>query len=442
MNYYLLIDAIIYLLLFLSLAKLVFLKVYKENKKESTLISVGIGLVLTVSMVLVEMNSHFYLGMLQPLAIIIFLLLIAILLYNLFLGLFGEDNKSISASITYLIIYGLLTVPFNILSKWIDTNAAWLSAILVIASFIAAINLMIQLFNVLTKGVGSAGSAFKDSGIKDWFKKKPNGDDDTSGGDKPPKDESGTVELIIPLQDGSTHYTDHGTPVNVQFNVSGPGLSKRYDYEVRINNRILGDRVRGVRGNRIHNTPFMPGVYPSISGNNTITVITYPFRRISRASKVIATTGDVPFVVDANPTYLLTYLVSTINPRIGALNNLYRGTPSTGGPNFVDYARILLVRRWLAYTGHYAYAPTVMDVNRYISRRAELQTISSEITTLFNNVTANPDFLRLTPIQRNIIIHALHNFVLLRTGIATFNRDTVNNFRRVPPNPIVPRAGP
>jgi hypothetical protein len=93
LNYYAFIDAIIYLILFLSLTKLVFLKVYPNNKKEAKTVSVGIALVLTVSMTLVEMNTRFNLGMLQPVALLIFLLMIAILLYNLLHGLLVTKAK-------------------------------------------------------------------------------------------------------------------------------------------------------------------------------------------------------------------------------------------------------------------------------------------------------------------------------------------------------------
>ncbi len=156
LRYFAFIDAIIYLILFLSLAQLVFAKVYKDNIKESKMIAIAIALALTVSMTVLEMRTGFHLGQLAPVGLIIFLCVIAILLFNIFLGLFtGANGKSVSGALTYLIIYGLLTVPFNTLNSWIEQNVSLLSAVLAIAAIVAFIYLLIELF----KAVGLGGSS-------------------------------------------------------------------------------------------------------------------------------------------------------------------------------------------------------------------------------------------------------------------------------------------
>jgi hypothetical protein len=173
LRYFSFIDAIIYLILFLSLAQLVFTKVYKDNKKEAKMVAVAISLALTVSMIVLEMRTSFYIGQLAPVALIVFLLVLAVLLYNLMLGLFtGTNGKMVSASLTYLIIYGLLIVPFGTLYKWIQTNASMLSAVLALASISAFIYLIIEMFSIL--GLGGKDDKGKDlGGVKKNPEEKP-----------------------------------------------------------------------------------------------------------------------------------------------------------------------------------------------------------------------------------------------------------------------------
>ena len=139
------IDAVIYLMLFLSLGQIAFLKVFKDNKKEAKMVAIAIGLALTVSMMILESNTGFYLGQLAPIALIIFLIVLAMLLYTLLLGLFeGENHKTISAVITYLIVYGLMVVPFGVLYKWIEQNIPLLSALLELFAFASFVYLIIK----------------------------------------------------------------------------------------------------------------------------------------------------------------------------------------------------------------------------------------------------------------------------------------------------------
>ncbi|MGV8086523.1 MAG: hypothetical protein ACP5N1_02745, partial [Candidatus Woesearchaeota archaeon] len=158
LRYFAFIDAVVYLILFLSLAQLVFTKVYKDNVKEAKMIAIAIALALTFAMAMLEMRTGFYLGQLAPVALIIFLCVIAILLFNLFQSLFnGANGKTVSAALTYLIIYGLLNVPFNALSKWIEQNVSLLSAVLALAALVAFIYLIIELFKMV--GLGGDGSS-------------------------------------------------------------------------------------------------------------------------------------------------------------------------------------------------------------------------------------------------------------------------------------------
>jgi len=166
LSYYAFIDALVYLILFLSLSQIAFLKIYSKNnalgpgnnRKESKMIAVAVSIALTVSMTVLEMNTGFNLGQLYPIALVIFLLVLAILLYNLMLGLFtGPKGKNISAALTYLIIYGLLIVPFGTLYRWIEQNVPLLSSILTLGTLAAFIFLIIEMIGLFTGGGDTAG---------------------------------------------------------------------------------------------------------------------------------------------------------------------------------------------------------------------------------------------------------------------------------------------
>ncbi|MGV8171240.1 MAG: hypothetical protein ACP5OA_00930, partial [Candidatus Woesearchaeota archaeon] len=156
-RYYQFIDALIYLVLFLSLAQLVFTKIYSNNKREAKMVAVAIALSLMFAMVVLENMTGFNLGQLAPVALVIFLSVLAMLLYNLLQGLFGSEGKgkTASAALTYLLVYGLLVVPFNTLNQWIITNSPLLASVLSLASVVAFIYLLIQLFSAL--GLGGGG---------------------------------------------------------------------------------------------------------------------------------------------------------------------------------------------------------------------------------------------------------------------------------------------
>ena len=155
LRYYEFIDAIIYFLLFLSLSQMIFVKVYDKygDKKSSKMVAVAVGLALAVSMIVLEMNTGFKIGDLGVVALIILLLVLAILLYNVMRGLFTEDNgKKISGALTYLIIYGLIVVPFGTLYEWIQENAPLLSGVRALAAIAAFIVLILEMISMLTGG--------------------------------------------------------------------------------------------------------------------------------------------------------------------------------------------------------------------------------------------------------------------------------------------------
>lgn len=187
LNYYSFIDGLVFLILFLSVAQVVFKKVYKDNQKEAKMVAIAIALALTISMIVLEMNTGFNIGQLAPVSLMVFLIVLAVLLYNLMLGLFplkeGQKVSMHSAALTYLIIYGLLVVPFGTLYKWIQTNAPILSAVLELAGLVAFVYIIIELFSVL-----GLGGKSKDAAPEEKDPKKPE-EKDPEKPEKKPKPE-------------------------------------------------------------------------------------------------------------------------------------------------------------------------------------------------------------------------------------------------------------
>ncbi len=262
MRFYEFIDAIIYFLLFLSIGQIAFLKAFANNKKEAKTIAVAVALALTFSMVMLETYTSFYLGKLEPIALIVFLLILAMLLYNLLLGLFTGDNaKNVSASLTYLIIYGLMVVPFGRLYQWIDQNVPLLSGVLALAAITAFIYLLIQMFKLFggagtgstTGPTGPQGPQGAAGQVGPAGNLGPVGPQGNLGGTGVGTNNNNTLTITSPQA-----YSHHlpRTNIPVSFNVAGQGFAANFDYNVRLNNQDHSGRVRNVNGQTINYAPF------------------------------------------------------------------------------------------------------------------------------------------------------------------------------------------
>jgi hypothetical protein len=271
LNYSEFIDAVVYLLLFLSLAQLVFTKVYSNNKREGKMIAVAVGLALTFAMTVLEMRTGFYLGNLWPVSLVIISMILAALLYNMLVGIFdGPDGKMISAALTFLIIHGLLIVPFGSLNKWLEDNAPLASAILMLASVVAFVYLLIKLF----KAVGLGGGKTEPDS---W---KPGPDDDTRPIDPRPIDPIEKNSVIINSPKPQAYKSTDTIPII--FTVSGPDHAPGKGYGAII--QVVNSRGKPViqfddKCNDLKHTarePIKPGLP---KGEYTITVVTHSERR-------------------------------------------------------------------------------------------------------------------------------------------------------------------
>ncbi|HYD03843.1 MAG TPA: hypothetical protein VEC16_06125, partial [Alphaproteobacteria bacterium] len=237
LRYYAFIDAIIYLILFLGVAQIAFLKIYKDSKREGKAIAVAIALCLTISMVVLEMNTGFYLGQLQPIALIVFLLIISTLLFNMFQGLF--EKKAVSGAITYLIIYGLLTVPFGALNEWINTNAPFLAAILTLGAVASLIYLIIELFSLFGDGKktttgpqgppGEPGKDGRDGKDAPAVVKTPS---DSPKSPSQPPNQNPSVQIQEPHRSANKKYTP-SQPIQLIFRTNNVPIPYKYLIQVK-----------------------------------------------------------------------------------------------------------------------------------------------------------------------------------------------------------------
>jgi hypothetical protein len=268
------VDAVVYLVLFLSLAQLVFTKVYSDARREAKMISVAVALALTFAMTVLEMRTGFYLGQLYPVALLVFLLVLAMLLYNLLLGLFnGEDGKTVSAALTFLVLYGLLVVPFGALYKWIQTNAPLLSGVLSIASIIAFFYLLMKLFKIL--GLGGSKTPPRVYDPYESPRPEPRPPEPT-----PPRPRPSGENSVVIDSPKSRGYKPTDT-IPIRFTVSGPDHTPRgYGAIIQVSNSRgksviqFDDKCHDME--HTAREPIKPGLP---RGEYTITVVTHSEQR-------------------------------------------------------------------------------------------------------------------------------------------------------------------
>ncbi len=158
------IDAIIYFVLFMSIASAGLGQTFKDNKSISTMV----GIMLAVGMCVFEYTSGFNIGKMAPVAALIFFLVIGIFIYNLIKNL--TDQTFAAISLAFLVMYGLVQAMAPTLLEWIN-EVSWLNTIIgimLVASIIGLIYGIISLF----KGIksGSWGESHTDKKHKEKSK--------------------------------------------------------------------------------------------------------------------------------------------------------------------------------------------------------------------------------------------------------------------------------
>ena len=144
-NYAPFIDAIIYIWLFIAIAK----KAMPE--KMGGQVATALGIMLGISMCVFELTSKFNIGKLGPFAAIILFLVIGMFLYNLMKGFTG--NTWAAMSVAFLIIYSVAKWIVPSLFDWMG-QVGWLGSVLAIMFLVSIIGLIYGIFS-LFKGIKS-----------------------------------------------------------------------------------------------------------------------------------------------------------------------------------------------------------------------------------------------------------------------------------------------
>ncbi|MGV8141055.1 MAG: hypothetical protein ACP5NW_01285 [Candidatus Woesearchaeota archaeon] len=450
---YAFIDAILYLMLFLSIAQMVFLKVYSKsgtfgadsNRKEAKMVAVAVGLILTVSMIVTEVYTGFNLSQLMPIAAVTLLLALAIFLYNMLLGLFpgkvGEDGKpgksGIAAAVTYLVIYGLLVVPFDELNRWIQRTSPLLASVLNLMALACFIFLVLSMFSIFSTGGSSTGPQ-GERGPPGG--QGPPGEVGPPGGQGPPPDNPpeippttnmpNTVELRQPSADGSSQYMIND-PIMIEFYANGTDInSGLYSYEIYIN-RVRFSTRRIVRGNIVrHNVTPRAGTIPTHIGDNDIQIVLYA----RNTNRILTTSAVVNFVINTNPATNI--INNELNNVINILNDielLYRGIHPD---SLVRSVQRLLIMRAAVHPA----PPAQPYFNDVIRAYYSVITQISNVTTRLELIIRHDDFPRLNAADRNLVIAQMDRLTMLSRGIEDFMNTAAAHYNVG--DPRSPLAGP
>lgn len=420
-TYVLFVDAVIYTILFISLAQMVYVKAF--GKKEGKLVAVAIGLALMFGMMILEKNTGFNLGQLGPLAAIILLFILGILLYNLFQGMFNDAAASFS--LTFLIMYAILMSAFNLLYKWLEKNAPLLAAIINIAMVAAFIILLIRVIRMFGGGGNNNNGGGNQGGNNN-----NGGGNNQGGGNQPQPAVPNTLTITSPTPNQNFNA---GDIVRVAFNVAGPGFANTYNYQIsdRGTNRVV-DRVENVRGNQVY-----PGLLRAgselVPGNHIFQVAAMS-RGFFGGGNVIALSEFVPFTVGgagAGPGDLVDLITNNLDTLIAQLtaaynnyalifntivqmhNNAFRGAGPDAGP-----------AEWAAL----------------ITARDEMRRLGREINDLLRAINAHPQYGALTAVHLGVLAANVRRNTNIRRAIIQYEiqaRDDYNNHRapRAPPAP-------
>ncbi|RKX19119.1 MAG: hypothetical protein DRP35_08210 [Candidatus Zixiibacteriota bacterium] len=128
---YLFIDFVIYLLIFVGLSKFVFSKRFSGNGGKA--ISVGVGLILSLSMSVFSYTTGFSIGSFGPIAAIILMLLVGMLLFGFIRQIGGNTvNSGIGA---FIVTYFLMRSVTPEIYDWVAKRsfAAWIDAVLMLS---------------------------------------------------------------------------------------------------------------------------------------------------------------------------------------------------------------------------------------------------------------------------------------------------------------------
>lgn len=423
-TYSLFIDAVLYLLLFLGLTQMVYVKVY--GKKEGKLVAVAIGLALTFAMALMESRTGFRLGSLMPIGAIVLMFALFILLYNLFNGVFNDTGASLA--LAFLIIYAFIMSTFSFLYQWLETNAPLLAALIQIAMIISFVVLIIKLIGMFKGGQD-------DSSNSSTVTITP---EEGGGEKKPVKPEitpvtPGTIEITSPTE--GQHF-NVGDTIRIAFNVSGTGFSKKYDYEVLLNGKRFIGVVHKVAGNQVFPVPMVAGK-DTKTGNNVIQINALKRGLFGGTNKIFAQSAARNFIVEqgggggTSPGDLVDLITKTLDTAITTLHDKYIKYAKV-------FSKIIQMHHDAFRTKNPAAEPTTNEWTALITARDEMLRAAADVNTIITNIHSHPGYGTLTPTHLAVLAANITRNTRLRRAIMQYERQARTDYNsNNAPRPII-----
>lgn len=418
-TYSLFIDAILYLLLFLGLAQMVYVKAY--GKKEGKIVAIAVALALAFSMAWMESNTGFRLGSLMPIGAIILIFVLFVLLFNLFQGIFNDTGASFS--LAFLIMYAFLMSAFKPLYDWLEAHAPLLAALIQIAMIISFIILIIKLVGMFkggdSKDTPSLGTTTPTLG-------------GGGGGGKTPI--TGTIDITSPSEGQNFNA---GDAIRVVFTGTGNAFNKNYDYEVRLNGirHLIQPNVGGP-------TQVMPGSILAGTqarvGTNVIQVNALKRGFFGGSNSIIAQSPARNFTVGPGgpgggggggggggaPVADLVNLIS-VNLET-ALNDLAQA--------FINYQRTFNNIITINAGGR---LPTPTEWGALITDRQNLLDALERVNRIIDAITLHTAYASLTPTHLAVLASRVNRSNILRASIITYEITAIADFNigRMPTSP-------
>ncbi|MGV8151401.1 MAG: hypothetical protein ACP5NV_06775 [Candidatus Woesearchaeota archaeon] len=418
LKYVMFIDAVVYLILFMSLAQFVFVKVY--GKKEGKLVSVAIGLALMFGMMALEARTGFNLSQLGPFAALILLLVLGFLFYNLVNGMFNDPAASFS--LTFLVMYAILMSSFSLLYKWLEKTSPLLAAILHLTMVAAFILLIIRI-------IGMFGGGKDDKNNNTSTPQTSQTTQQTKSQQQPQQPTPSTINIVSPTN-GQTF--NPGDSIKIHFSVSGPEFTKNYDYDLMIDGMRYGERITNVGGTQVVPFPIKAGL--ELKGNRHIIQITALSRNLfGGTNNIIAQSNVVEIIIGGRgggggaPQELL----DRINNLIACTNQLEM--------DYVEYVKIF----YSIISKHNAGNNTTLkDWSDLLNARNTMIQTIRDCNKLIVAIQTHASYPTLNLDQLNFLTTTIIKNTHIRRLIMQYEiqaRDDYNNRRAPRSPPMLPR---
>jgi len=230
-SYWQIIDFIIYLVIFLAVARFTFRKWYEKEERSAKAISAGIGIVLALSLVIWGSNNNFRISNLGPFSAVLLLAIIVLAIFITLKDMFGLNGRYAFAW-AFLFSYYLLQAIFKPLWLWLETNAPLVIGLLGIVLLICIVLVILSIITFF----GKKGEQTTTT--------PPTPDEDHE------KDEVKNIEREIGKEQNVTTEVNNGNNININQNQNVEqilnqmvNILNRMHQNTRIGDHINGDKI-------------------------------------------------------------------------------------------------------------------------------------------------------------------------------------------------------